>query len=137
MKNCWDKRKWTRACIQRMEKILFSQVSVCSHQGGVPQSQVLSQVTGPRSFLGYPSPGGGYPSLGSGGTPVLSPQPDQDGVPPNRTERALATRRPVYRLCSRRRTFLFYSEFLLTHFFHSFTVVPGLYDVFEETRTES
>ena len=37
---------------------MFSQVCVSIHPGrGVSQSQVLSQVTGPRSFLGlYPSP---------------------------------------------------------------------------------
>ena len=32
------------AHIRRMGKVLFSQVSVCSHPGRVPQSQVLSQV---------------------------------------------------------------------------------------------
>ena len=37
-----------------MGKLIFSQVSVCSHLGGVPQSQVLSQVSGPRMALGYP-----------------------------------------------------------------------------------
>ena len=79
----------------------FSQVSVCSHPE-VPQSQVPSQVTGPRSFpVGYPSSrffprsplGGGYPSPGQGvpqyGVPpgqvrmgYTPPQPGQDGVHP-------------------------------------------------------
>ena len=114
-----------------MGKVLFSQVCVCPHLGeGVPQSQILSQVTGPRSFLGGGSTpvlargysvlagggGVGYPSMGSGwGTP----QSGQDGVPPSQVrkghppspqdrtaERALATRWVVCLLRSRRRTFL-------------------------------
>ena len=56
---------------------------VCSGGGGVPQSQVLGQVSSPRSFPEeylspgqggggvYPSPGLGYPSPGQSGTPVL------------------------------------------------------------------
>ena len=84
----------------------------------VPQSQVLSHASGPKSFLGQ-------------GTPVLSwpgvtPVPAGGGVPqgrgtppPARTglgypslwdrtaERALATRRTVRLLRSRNRTFLF------------------------------
>ena len=52
--------------------------------GGGPQSQVLSQVTGLRSFLGYPSPGRGYPSPGQGDIPVQgTPWPGQDRVPPS------------------------------------------------------
>ena len=67
-----------------MVKVLFSQVSVCPHPGGtpvpgslpgpfqgVPQSQVLSQVTGPRSFLG------GIPWQGQDGV-----SPSQDFGPP-------------------------------------------------------
>ena len=40
------------ARIRRMAKVLFSQVSVCPHLEGGYLSQVLSQVTGTRSFLG-------------------------------------------------------------------------------------
>ena len=54
--------------------------------GGVPQSQVLSQVSGPRSFPGgYPCPGQGVPPVLSGVHPParteVSPPP-----PPARTE---------------------------------------------------
>ena len=73
---------------------------------GVPQSQVLSQVIGPRSFQGgtcprslvpcpfqgYPSPGWGYPSTGWGGGvfPLTwmdgTIQPGQDwGIPLTRS----------------------------------------------------
>ena len=52
------------ARIRRMGKVLYLQVSVCPPPG-VPQSQVLSQVTGPRFFPGVPHP-----------------WPGQDGVPP-------------------------------------------------------
>ena len=67
---------------------MFSQVCVCSPLGALPKSQVLSHVSGPRSFhKGYsrpgrevhqswagstPFPGGGTPVLAGGGvTPVL------------------------------------------------------------------
>ena len=34
-----------------MGKVIFSQVSICSHhRGKIPQSHVLSQVSGPRAF---------------------------------------------------------------------------------------
>ena len=64
------------ACIRRMGKVLFSQVSVCSQQGGtsVPGSFLghWSQVLSGGG--GYPSPGQGRgcPSTGQGGTPVLA-----------------------------------------------------------------
>ena len=93
-------------------EVIFSQACVCS--GGIP-------VAG--SFLGlwYPNPSQrvpqSWPGDGGGGTPVLAkgkgvPQPGQDwGTPPpqplDRTpQRALATRRAVCLLFSRRRTFL-------------------------------
>ena len=75
------------ARIGRMGKVMFSQVSVRSQVRGIPQSQVLSQVFGPRSFprgepeswLGrYPSPdqGGGVPQ------DRIPPWPGQDwGTP--------------------------------------------------------
>ena len=47
---------------QYVEKVMFSPASVCLSTGG-PQSQVLSLVSGPMSFLG-----GGYPSLSQGVT---------------------------------------------------------------------
>ena len=70
-----------------MGKVLFSQVSVCSHQGGTPSpshnisihwSNVLSRR--------YPHPWSHVPSQGNGGTPIQSLmgrgvfQPGQDGV---------------------------------------------------------
>ena len=84
------------ARIRRMAKVLFSQVCLFTREeGGLPQCQVLSEVSGPRSFPlsswgRYPSPrffprslvpgpfsgstlllaGGGTPVL-PGGTPVL------------------------------------------------------------------
>ena len=48
-----NSRVFFTARIRRMGKAMFSQVSVRSHQGaggGVSQSKVLSQVSGPRSF---------------------------------------------------------------------------------------
>ena len=89
------------ARIRRMgEGNIFSFLSIHT-QGGVSQSLVLSQVSGPKSFTEwYPSIwshvlSGGYPSLWShvlsGGTLVLAgryprkgyPQPGQDwGTPP-------------------------------------------------------
>ena len=93
---------------------VFTGVCLSTPRGGVPQSQVLSQVSGPRSFPGgYPSPRWReYCSPRQGGTPV----PDRTGLgnptpppPPDRTtDRVLATRRAVCILRSRRRTFLFY-----------------------------
>ena len=76
------------ARIGRMGKVMFSQVSVRSQVRGVPQSQVLSQVSGPRSFpRGNPSPGwGGTPVLTRGeGYPRTEYPPGQDrtGVPPS------------------------------------------------------
>ena len=77
---------------------MFSQVSV-NTGGGVPQSQVLSQVSGPRSFPlggtpvpgsfpgpfwgGYPSPGRGVPQSWPGGylSTGYSPGQDRTGVP--------------------------------------------------------
>ena len=73
-------------------KVLFSQVCVCPH-GGVHQSQVLSQVTGPMSFPGGTPVPGSFPGHWSQVTGPRSflgvPHPDQgvpqswqDGVPP-------------------------------------------------------
>ena len=85
---CFDQLPFT-ALIRRMGKVMFSHVCFCSHRGG-PQSQVLSYVSGPRSFAGapqfqvlfqvsgnrsfpegapvlargYPSPGKEYPTTG-------------------------------------------------------------------------
>ena len=70
---------------------MFSQACVCSVGGGgggvLSQSQVVSQVSGPMSFLGggvsVLAWGGGYPNPGPVGytrTGVL-PWPGQDGVP--------------------------------------------------------
>ena len=70
------------ARIQRMVKVMFSQVSVRSHGGGgrVLQSQVFSQVSSPRSFSRR------YPSLRwrcsrQGGTPVLNRGYPRTGIP--------------------------------------------------------
>ena len=94
--------------IRRMRKVMVSQVCARSTLGeGVPQSQVLSQVSGSRSFLGgYPSPRWGLPqsqvgvtSVLAGGNPVPSgrypshrwgstPQPGQGwGTPPPSQDR--------------------------------------------------
>ena len=74
------------ARIRRMGKVIFSQGSARSHPRGVPKSQVLSQVSGLRSFPGGTPVlawrGGGVPSPGWG-IPVLVrwyPSPSQ-GVP--------------------------------------------------------
>ena len=49
--------KLDTARIRRVGKVIFSQVCPFTRGGGLPQSQVLSQVSGPRSFLGgTPSP---------------------------------------------------------------------------------
>ena len=50
------------ARIRRIGKVMFSQVSIHLHPGGVPQSQVLSQVLSRR----YPSPSLGVPQSQSG-----------------------------------------------------------------------
>ena len=110
------------ARIRRMGKVLFSHVSVCPHpRQGVPQSHVLFQVTGSRNFLGvYPtsqvlsqlSGPRSFPTpVLRGGTPVLAERYPLArtglGYPPNRTvERALVTQRSVCLLDSGRRTFL-------------------------------
>ena len=70
------------ACVVRREGNVFTGVSQSVHPGGVgegvPESQVLSQVSGPRFFPRslVPGPfwGGGTPVLigGGGGTPVLA-----------------------------------------------------------------
>ena len=77
-----------------------------STTGVVPQSQVLSKVSGPRSFLG----GGGTPVL-PGGRVGGYPNPGwgQDREPPGTGHAACGTPRAV----SRRRTFLF--DVFLSH----------------------
>ena len=77
------------------EGTVFTGVCLSTLGGGVPQSLVLSQVTGPRFFpQGYPSPGWGdtpvlargYPSPGwGGGIYGVALWPCLDGVPPART----------------------------------------------------
>ena len=92
---------------------------VCLSRGEVPQSQVLFQVSGPRSFSGrYPSPRffpwflvsqvfSRVPPAGTGNPPQLG-LGYQTQTPHRTAELVLATRRAVRLLRSRRRTFLFW-----------------------------
>ena len=100
----------------------FSQASVCLSTGGrIPQSQVLSLVSGPRSFLRVPQcqTGEGVPLSQLG---VPQSQPGTHGVPPGwdwstpstpETEgRVLAMRRAVCLLRSGKEDFLVFKSFL-------------------------
>ena len=74
------------ALMSRMEKVLFSQVSVHTRLGyPSPRLFPRSVVPGPFWGWGYPSHGGWYSSIPVWGTPRSewgTPWPGQDGVPP-------------------------------------------------------
>ena len=133
--------QWAVCLLHSCRTFLFQFVSLQLGGGGVPQSQVLSQVTGPKSFLGgVPQSWLGvlqswrYLSPGQGDTPVMgTPSQDRTGVPlPVRSGWGTPTPPPSPKTeqqsehllpggryascCSRRFTFLLTTDVFTRHF---------------------